>query len=73
MSEVELAALFEHLTTELASISCDHTLRMTEEWIQSTDHSIQDVVQWFRDNGGYCDCEVLANVNDHFKQNRRDR
>jgi hypothetical protein len=29
--------------------------------------NIDKVVEWLNDKGGYCDCEVLANVEDMFE------
>lgn len=57
-------SLRNHLIDKLSSKECNHTLRYTESWL--TDNIIRENHQkiWagFREEGGYCDCEVLANV-----------
>ncbi len=43
---------------------CDHTHRLTREWCIGQSANVDAVVEWARNNGGYCDCEVLANLAD---------
>ncbi len=57
----QLRTLFDWLDVQLA-VPCDHTLRFTLDWLEAHDHDADVVVPWLEDNGGYCDCEVLANV-----------
>jgi coproporphyrinogen III oxidase-like Fe-S oxidoreductase len=65
MPKEELKALFDHLDVSLAQ-SCDHTLRLTTAFLESKKLEVQRVVPWLREHCGYCDCEVLANVEDEF-------
>jgi hypothetical protein len=60
-----LRDLFDHLDQESAS-GCDHTLRLTTAFLQKRGLDVERIVPWLRDHGGYCDCEVLANVEDKF-------
>lgn len=57
-------AIKNHLIDKLSDKECNHTLRFTESWL--TDNIIRenhgDILDGFREEGGYCDCEVLANV-----------
>lgn len=57
-----LKALFDYVDSQLGSSECDHTLRHVRDYIH--EHSLQEdaVVGWLESNGGYCDCEVLANA-----------
>jgi len=57
-----LAKLFDYLDQRLQEGGCDHTLMMTLEFITKNNLPEGALLEWFRDNGGYCDCEVLANV-----------
>ena len=59
----QLATLGGHLESCLVQSPCDHTLRQTEKWLhgQATGGAKQ-VLEAIRNRGGYCDCEVLANV-----------
>jgi hypothetical protein len=58
----QMQALFEMLDTELPSESCDHTLRLTRAWLTSEKLPVVETVTWLQENGGFCDCEALANA-----------
>jgi hypothetical protein len=66
MAKSELRELFDHLDVSLA-VGCDHTLRYTTGFIERKRMDVLRVRQWLREHGGYCDCEVLANVEDEFR------
>lgn len=56
--------LHRHLIDKLSEKECDHTLRYTGSWL--TDNIVREnhekILEEFKAEGGYCDCEVLANV-----------
>ncbi|HEY3402723.1 MAG TPA: DUF2695 domain-containing protein [Ohtaekwangia sp.] len=59
--------LFNHLDENLGD-GCDHSLSMTTEFLKEKGiENIDKVSEWLNDNGGYCDCEVLANVEEKFE------
>jgi hypothetical protein len=58
----ELEALFAVLDVELGANDCDHTRRLTQAWLERRGHDVETVLAWLDTQGGYCDCEVLANV-----------
>ncbi len=59
----QLATLGHHLEGSLAESPCDHTLHHTEKWLQTQNMGTEKrVLEAIRNQGGYCDCEVLANV-----------
>jgi hypothetical protein len=43
---------------------CDHTLREAVEFLKARKLDTSKVVPWLRQNGGFCDCEVIFNVYD---------
>ena len=57
-----LKALFNYVESQLDSGECDHTLRHARDFIHSRGLPAEAVVRWLESNGGYCDCEVLMNV-----------
>jgi hypothetical protein len=61
-----LRDLFDHLDSEGAE--CDHTLRVTTAFLQQRGLDVERIVLWLGEHGGYCDCEVLANVGDEFSE-----
>jgi hypothetical protein len=65
LSKQQLTELFDHLDSALAE-GCDHTLRFTQAFLRSRALSESTVIPWLGEYGGYCDCEVLANVEEHW-------
>ena len=60
--------LFDFLDIELGKKSCNHTTILTKTFLDKNGISnVSDVMEWLADNGGFCDCEVLANVEDLFE------
>lgn len=62
LTRPELEALLDHLDLALPEEGCDHTLRITVAWAREQgldEDAVRSTVEHF---GGYCDCEVLANV-----------
>jgi hypothetical protein len=57
-----LHELFEALDTKLEVTGCDHTLVHTREFLAERTLDETRVLPWLAQYGGYCDCEVLANV-----------
>jgi len=59
--------LFDYLDENLRD-GCDHNLTMTTEFLEEKGiGNIDKIVEWLNENGGYCDCEVLANVEEKFE------
>ena len=60
-----LWALFDYLDESLAD-GCDHSLRLTEQFLIARKIPPELVVSWLGDYGGFCDCEVLFNVEERW-------
>lgn len=64
LDKKQRTSLHNHLIDKLSDKECNHTLRFTESWL--TDNIVREnhekILSGFREEGGYCDCEVLANV-----------
>ncbi|WP_163400443.1 DUF2695 domain-containing protein [Flavobacterium fluviatile] len=59
--------LFDFLDIELNKNGCNHTTILTKTFLDKNKVSnTTDAIEWLADNGGYCDCEVLANIEDLF-------
>lgn len=59
--------LFEDLDVKLSDEPCNHTLANTEAFLHQQELPVQKVILWLNEHGGYCDCEVLANVEEKFE------
>lgn len=68
MSRAEFEGLFEFLDDGLAHRGCDGTHRLMLEFLRARRVPNEAVVLDFcEQNGGYCDCEVLSNVQNCFE------
>jgi len=63
LSWTDLDALFDRLD-ETADDDCDGTLGRTREFLQERGLPEAAIIKRLVDNGGGCDCEVLANVSE---------
>ncbi|MDF1682202.1 DUF2695 domain-containing protein [Ponticaulis sp.] len=63
----ELRKVLKQLDRELSKAGCDHTLKKTLYIIRILSIDEDTAVIWLHDHGGYCDCEVLANIEGRFE------
>ena len=72
LDDVEMKALFDMLDLSLQKQDCDHSRGLTDAWLRDRGHSLDVVHRWLDDNGGFCDCEVLANSEGAWLEATRD-
>jgi hypothetical protein len=68
----QMQALFDMLDVEFPKKGCNGTLRLTREWLKTQGLPVDSVVSWLNDNGGFCDCEALANSEGAWREAIRD-
>ena len=75
ISKADLRDLFEFLDGTLFEqrgdkvwCLCDHTLRRSQEFLRSRLLSQDAIIEWLGEYGGFCDCEVAANVTDYWSK-----
>jgi hypothetical protein len=52
---------------KLEENECDDTNKLTREFLTKNKiENNQAVLSWLSENGGYCDCEILANIEEKF-------
>ena len=56
--------LLDYIDEYLEENDCDDTLSATTKFLKENDIEIESTLNWLKNNGGYCDCEVLANIED---------
>jgi hypothetical protein len=56
-----MKALFDMLSSKLPRNGCDHTLRLVQCWLAAQKLPFESVENRLHQNGGFCDCEALAN------------
>lgn len=57
-----LHRLLDYLDANLTA--CDHTTRLTKAFLQAEQCDVGIVLPWLAEQGGCCDCEALANLDD---------
>ena len=63
LAPAELEGLGRFLRLEFLHAPCDASRRLTERWIAvNRPGEVDDILRGLESGGGYCDCEVLANV-----------
>jgi hypothetical protein len=62
LSPEHLHRLLNYLDGNLKA--CDHTTKLTTMFLHSERLEKDTVLSWLGKHGGYCDCEVLANLTD---------
>lgn len=68
MSRDNFKKLFDHLDILLTDKNCDDTNNLTKTFLLQSDiEKVDEVLEWLADHGGYCDCEILANVEEEFE------
>ena len=71
---VQVVSLIEYVGNELHSRdpkitpACDHTFRFSNAWCVQNAVDMQAMGQWLRDHGGFCDCEVIFNVDGRLEE-----
>jgi hypothetical protein len=72
MSDELMKSMFDMLDNDFPRVGCNHTLRLVEAWAAANQVDVNKLTAWCRDNGGFCDCEVLANCEEHWQNAVRD-
>lgn len=67
-----LQAMFDELDRDLPIHGCDRTRRLTLLFLKRRGLPAEAVLSWLDIRGGFCDCEVLANVEEHWLDCRDD-
>lgn len=68
ISKTDLRDLFNHLDSSLQEEDCDDSLMLTEAFLDERHLPVDQTKAWLAQYGGYCDCEVLASVEDEFSK-----
>ena len=58
--------LFDYVDAQLSDMECDNNLTHTRAFLSAAKLPQDKTILWLQDHGGYCDCEVLANVEDEW-------
>jgi hypothetical protein len=60
--------LFDFLDEELEKKGCNDHLTLTKKFLETNQiENIAEIENWLKQNGGFCDCEILYNVEELFE------
>jgi hypothetical protein len=72
LPDQQMQAMFDFLNVEVPQQGCDHTLRLTGTWLASQELPVESVIEWLHNNGGFCDCQALANAEQAWQESIHD-
>ena len=60
--------LFDFLNDKSETTECKHDFSLTKEFLKDKNIEAQKVLDFLEKNGASCDCEVIFNVEEKFKE-----
>lgn len=67
MTKELFTKLFDALDKHLEENNCNHTNTFSRSFLEELKiNNTEEVLEWMREHGGYCDCEILYNVEECF-------
>lgn len=60
--------LFDYLNDKSETVECNHDFSLTTEFLKDKNANIEKVIEFLRENGASCDCEVIFNVEEKFEE-----
>lgn len=61
-TKTQFEDLFNYLQLRLQVQTCDHTSRLTMQFMMQNMMNFPKVSGWLSQNGGYCDCTILKEI-----------
>jgi len=58
--------LFNFLDEQLSTNDCTNTSVLTVSFLKQNNIPVEPILTWLEEHGGYCDCEILGNVEEFF-------
>ena len=66
MKETDFPPLFDFLDNELSANECQEDFSSLKKYCEKENLNFDALSEWFKKHGGYCDCEIIANVEELF-------
>ena len=57
-----ISDLIDFVEDELYDSECNHSLQYSMKYMMDNRLNFPKITSWLNDNGGYCDCKVLAEI-----------
>ena len=62
LTEAQLRSLVDHVDANVLGLGCDRSTRHAAAWAKSEGLDWADFANGIEELGGYCDCEIVMNV-----------
>jgi len=63
-----VSRMLDFIEDELYEDACDHHLRHAMRFMMDNRLDFPKVTAWLNENGGYCDCKVMAEIAPHWRE-----
>ena len=57
-----ISELLDFIEDELYEIECNHSLQYAMRYMMENKLDFGKLTSWLNNNGGYCDCKVMAEI-----------
>jgi len=57
-----ISGLLDYVEDELYDAECNHSLQYAMRYMMDNRLDFPRLTSWLNENGGYCDCKVLAEI-----------
>jgi hypothetical protein len=57
-----ISEMLDFIEDELYERECDHSLRYAMQYMMENRLDFPKLTSWVNENGGYCDCKVMAEI-----------
>ena len=57
-----ISDLLDYVEDELYETECNHSLQYAMKFMMDNRLNFPKITSWLNDNGGYCDCKVMAEI-----------
>ena len=60
--QTTISDLIDHVEDELYEAECNHSLQYAMKFMMENRLDFGKITAWLTNNGGYCDCKILAEI-----------
>ena len=64
----KIEGLFDFLDLKLENNACDHTPRWAMQYMMQNSMNFAKLSAWLTGNGGYCDCRIISEIADTWRE-----
>ncbi len=57
-----ISDLIDYVEDELSESDCNHSLQFAMRYMMENHLNFGKITSWLNENGGYCDCKVMAEI-----------